>query len=81
MTVKVGQVYKSTSEDHDWRFVITHISDGGWIDYIYEDGVVIADNCEDEVLDGAELLAEYPTWFEAIHSPFFTRAINKLGRM
>lgn len=82
MTIKVGQVYKKTDTSKDWRFVITHVSGGErYFDYIFEDGCTIADDDEYGVLDNAVLLAEYPTWLEAINSPHFNRSIKNLGGM
>ena len=81
--IKVGQVYSRIVDGHDWRFVITYHSDNGlYCDYIFNDGSAISDEDVDYLSGmGDRLVAEYPTWIEAINSPHFNRSIKNLGGM
>lgn len=81
--IKVGQVYSRVIDGHDWRFVITYCSSSGlYYDYIFNDGSTISDEDADYLLDNSDrLVAEYPTWIEAINSPHFNRSIKNLGGM
>lgn len=69
--IKVGQIYKT----HDGIMVITQINkhiNSLRYDYIYNDGMTLSYMREDEVLSpGTELIAEYPTWQEAVNSKEF----------
>lgn len=69
--IKVGQIYKS----YDGRMVITQINkhtNSLRYDYIYNDGMTCSYMQESEVLSpGTELIAEYPTWQEAVASKEF----------
>jgi len=71
MRIKVGQIYK----DPDGIMVITQINkhlDSLRYDYIYNDGMTLSYMREDDVLSpGTELIAEYPTWQEAVNSKEF----------
>lgn len=71
MSIKVGQIYKT----YDGIMVITQINkhiNSLRYDYIYNDGMVCDYMREDEVLSpGTEIIAEYPTWKEAVNSKEF----------
>lgn len=69
--IKVGQVYKYTAEPSA-RFVVTAAFDENTIfDYILNDVVVFSYEKGKYLLDGTELIAEYPTWQEAVNSKEF----------
>lgn len=71
MTIKVGQVYKYTIKPST-RFVVTAaFDDNTRFDYILNDGVVFSYEEGKYLLDRTELIAEYPSWIEAINSPEF----------
>lgn len=69
--IKVGQIYKT----RDGIMVITQINkhlNSLRYDYIYNDGMTLSYMREDEVLSpDTELIAEYPTWQEAVNSNEF----------
>lgn len=69
MTIKVGQIYKQKNNE---IFVVTQILDRD-VFVIYNDGYnnsypIDADN-KPFIFD--KLIAEYPTWQEAVNSPEF----------
>lgn len=74
MTVKVGQIYKQKSKPI-WRkyeddiFVISCI--GYNIHTIYLSGIVDYTSMESWIKGDCELIAEYPSWQEAVNSPEF----------
>lgn len=77
MTIEVGQIYKDC---YDRIYIITKkhsaiIVSKSKIAYKYnvilQDGEVYDDFTEDEVLNLSKLIAEYPTWQEAVNSPEF----------
>lgn len=69
--IKVGQIYK----DRDGILAITQINkhiNSLRYDYIYNDGMVCSYMRDYDVLSpGTELIAEYPTWEEAVNSEEF----------
>ena len=73
--IKVGQIYKYTAEP-SIRFVVTAAFDENTrFDYIQNDGVVFSYEKGKYLLDRTELIAEYPTWIEAINSKEFENEI------
>lgn len=65
--IKVGQVYKT---DQAECFVVTYI--GVYtVTLIFEDGYVIHKENRDWITKCNELIAEYPTWQEAVNSKEF----------
>lgn len=68
--IKIGQVYR-VKED-GCRFVVTNIT--GQINpycLLYDDGDVF-ESCPGSVInEQAELIAEFPTWIQAINSKAF----------
>ena len=69
--IKVGQVYKYTAEPSK-RFVVTAAFDENTrFDYILNDGVVFSYEKGKYLLDGTELITQYPTWQEAVNSKEF----------
>ena len=69
--IKVGQVYKYTTEPST-RFVVTAAFDENTrFDYIQNDGVVFSYEKGKYLLDRTELIAEYSTWIEAVNSKEF----------
>ncbi len=70
MAIKVGQIYK-VNED---KYVITKtwhsdLFDEEWADYIFNDGTT--DRTCGNIFKYLELIAEYPTWQEAVNSKEF----------
>ena len=77
MSIKVGQIYKDC---YDKIYIITKkhssiIVSKNKIAYrhnvILQDGEVYDDFTEDEILNSLKLIAEYPTWQEAVNSVEF----------
>lgn len=74
--VKVGQIRKPTKEFKDdplgnTKIVISKIEDDCWCSIIFEDGGV-TENSPDFIIEKkTELIAEYPTWQEAVNSKEF----------
>lgn len=67
MTVKVGQVYK---DEDGWRFCVTLTSPVD-IYAVYHQGSIGSWNNKENFLRNKTLIAEYPTWQEAVNSPEF----------
>ena len=69
--IKVGQIYRYTTHTN-LVFVITQsYDDNTRFDYIDNNGVTSGYICEHDVLYKTELIAEYPTWQEAVNSKEF----------
>ena len=66
MRIKVGQIYKDGND----LYVVT-FNDDSDICVIYKDGFTEAECLED--FDLGELVAEYPTWQEAVNSKEFNQ--------
>lgn len=69
MTIKVGQIYKV----ENCIFAITklsYIAGNDMVNIICNDGVTILEKYE-YIRRRAKLIAEYPTWQEAVNSPEF----------
>lgn len=70
MTVKVGQI----REFNNYMIAISHIgytiSLGDVATIIYEDGLA-GDNSCNFLEKNSKLIAEYPTWQQAVNSPEF----------
>lgn len=62
--IKVGQIYKT-----DEQIVVVSFYRKGQIGIIYNDGYVI--NIFNDTISNSELIAEYPTWQEAVNSKEF----------
>ena len=71
--VKIGQIYKDN--DNNESFVITREYKNNLgkskYDWIYQSGVVGDYMSEHQVLFHTDLIAEYPTWQEAVNSEYF----------
>lgn len=69
--MKVGQIYKTGY----FKWVVTHISDYPkyWATLIKKDGVTAGMyyQNEEDIKRQGELIAEYPTWQEAVNSKEF----------
>lgn len=70
MMVKVGQVWQ---QSNGYKIVVTAIDIDliGEIIVIFQDGDVSYKSEEDTEFSFCTLLAEYPTWQEAVNSPEF----------
>lgn len=72
--IKVGQIYKQKNKPK-WRkyeddiFVISYISYS--VHTIYQSGVVDYTSMRNWIEGDCELIAEYPTWQEAVNSKEF----------
>ena len=69
--IKVGQIYKQ--RDYD-TFVVTYINNSKLVSMIYTDGsqrLDFTDSLRIFIQDYCELIAEYPTWKEAVNSSEF----------
>lgn len=62
--IKVGQIYKDGND----LYIVT-FNDGFDIGVIHNDGFTEAECLEDFYI--GELIAEYPTWQEAVNSEYF----------
>jgi len=62
--IKVGQIYIT-----DGEIVVVSFYRKGQIGIIYNDGYVI--NIFNDIISNSELIAEYPTWQEAVNSKEF----------
>ena len=74
--IKVGQIRKPTKEFKEdslgnTKIVISKIDDESWCSIIFEDGDVITGSPDWIVEEKTELIAEYPTWQEAVNSKEF----------
>lgn len=76
MIIKVGQIWRGESKED--TIAITYIHKHGrrkqefWeFDYIWRDGETVANDDLYFVQCGRKLIAEYPTWREAVNSPEF----------
>jgi len=71
--IKVGQIYKEN--DYNVNFVITKEYENPQgkkrYDLLYQSGMVGDYQSEHQVLSHTILIAEYPTWEEAINSKEF----------
>ena len=68
--IKVGQVWQTSN---DYKVVVTSTKEEdyvGQICIIYMDGYT-TDSCEENTFTFCKLLAEYPTWQEAVNSKEF----------
>lgn len=78
--IRVGQIYKQKNKPY-WRkfeddvFVITFI--GYTIHTIDRCGISYDLNGEDWIKGDCDLIAEYPTWQEAVNSPEFRGENNE----
>lgn len=88
MNVKVGQVYRTNFSGHYEAIVITHLhqepdDDIPWAcDYIYNDGIVVTqDDCDFFDNTDRQLIAEYPTWTEAVCSQYFNNPEEYIGEL
>lgn len=69
--IKVGQIYKQ--KDYD-TFVVTYINKSKLVSMIYTDGsqrLDFTNSLRRFIQDYCELIAEYPTWQEAVNSKEF----------
>ena len=67
--IKVGQVYQSVKQK-DKRFVVTSSNEYDWKSYVISSEGV--GNCRwNSDIGKMELIAEYPTWQEAVNSKEF----------
>ena len=69
--IKVGQIYKQ--RDYD-TFVVSYINKSKLVSMIYTDGSLrfdFTDSLCRFIQDYCELIAEYPTWREAVNSKEF----------
>ena len=64
---KVGQIYKQANGE---KFVISHIADGDCF-LIYNDGYTVCYGNKELIFIFDTLIAEYPTWQEAVNSKEF----------
>lgn len=74
--IKVGQIWRGRNNDD--TIVITHIDktlgkkQEQWqIDYMWADGETVSNDDAYFVKTGRKLIAEYPTWQEAVNSKEF----------
>lgn len=68
--IKAGQIY--FHKDIKMKLVITRMAGfGDKCDWITKDGMVISADDYDNILKRCKLIAEYPTWLEAVNSPEF----------
>ena len=69
ITIKEGQIYRQKNSE---IFVITNIN-GNIMCCLYNDGYVYTDDLYHHLVPSMfwELLAEYPTWQEAVNSKEF----------
>lgn len=67
--IKVGQIYNQWNDE---IFVVTLIDNGAY-SVIYKDGFTVTydDKELDFLFNKSELIAEYPTWQEAVNSKEF----------
>lgn len=69
MNIKVGQIY--FNKRIEVKLVITFVSNKeNLCDWVTEEGKTCTDKC-DWILLTSELIAEYPTWQEAVNSKEF----------
>lgn len=73
--IKVGQIYT----DGENKYVVTHIWSSVWnskdyFESINTDGEVRCDNSATYAEQNDKLIAEYPTWQEAVNSKEFNNA-------
>lgn len=75
--IKVGQIYEAICDGYKERFVLTKkyqpvegLSDVRF-DVVYQDGVCRTNVVEYYVANSCKLIAEYPTWQEAVNSKEF----------
>ena len=67
--IKVGQIYKTNT---NYRFTVTYIGKGGSpYHLLFNDGEVWHNVSEYAISDMTTLIAEYPTWQEAVNSNEF----------
>ena len=69
--IKVGQIYKDRDNE---TFVVTYINNAKLVSMLYTDGSLRFDfigGSSGYFQDYCELLAEYPTWQEAVNSKEF----------
>lgn len=67
--IRVGQVFKK-DRDENIRLVISMISCSG-VTIICNDGSACGEIRKSYILEDWTLIAEYPTWIDAINSPEF----------
>jgi len=68
--IKKGQVYKHTE---NYTFVVVYINKYNFVHILYNDDSKMMCSMKDleEVIKACELIAEYPTWQEAVNSKEF----------
>ena len=71
--IKVGQIYKDNNGDENFVITMEYETPLGIkkYDLIYQSGVVGDYQSEQQVLLYTTLIAEYPTWQEAVNSKEF----------
>lgn len=72
--VKAGQIYKAFLENDVWTLLVITHADEGLIDTINTVGVTDTILSDELILDSEhrwELIAEYPTWNQAVNSKEF----------
>ena len=67
--IKVGQVYQSIKQK-DKRFVVTSYNEYDWKSYVISSEGVGSCRWKSDI-GKMELIAEYPTWQEAVNSKEF----------
>ncbi|MCM1497328.1 MAG: hypothetical protein NC124_02570 [Clostridium sp.] len=67
--IKVGQIFKN--KNNNLLFIVTRINQNGNADILYITGVGDCHSMDCWFETEAELIAEYPTWQEAVNSEEF----------
>jgi hypothetical protein len=67
--IKVGQIYRKKGFYGDFCFCVSNIWRNGNPSLIRNDGELFPNRYDG--IDGCELIAEYPTWQEAVNSKEF----------
>lgn len=77
--IKVGQIYKAIDGHLRSTVVVTNVENyktHNEVDYISKHGVCFCQDDAKFLLLHRELIAEYPTWQEAVNSPEFNEVHN-----
>lgn len=74
--IKVGQVYQSVKQK-DKQFVVTSSNEHDWKSYVISSEGVGSCRWNSDI-GKMELIAEYPTWQEAVNSKEFNNDLERI---
>lgn len=69
--IKVGQIRKFKNYNKEYEIYAVVYVDKNYANVVFNDGMVFSWHLSEINYKGSEVIAEYPTWQEAVNSPEF----------